>query len=1148
MFIHKNLGRALRFAMMTLVAVAFSVSAWAQNISVSGTVTDVNGEPIIGAYVLVKGTSNGTSTDVDGKYQISVASNGTLVFTLVGMKDSEVPVNGKAVINVTMEEDSEMLDDVVVIGFGTQKKENLTGAVASVNVSKALESRPIADVGRGLQGMTPGLNVNSGSGEVGSESTIRIRGQVGSAQGSASPLILLDNVEIPSIQMINPDDIESISVLKDAASSAIYGAKAAFGVILITSKKGAKTESVNVTYSGNVAFQNQAKDFDIAGVDGLHYVVEAAERGGNYNPSGAFWVIDRAGYNAAKAWQQRYGDLDPMSPMTYGRDWYLQDGKWKVGVRTYDPYEYLVRKNAPTMTHNLSVAGKSGNTNYNISLGYLDQSGMMKTTDYDKYSRYNANVRLNTKVNDWVSVRAGLMFSKTEKNWAYSSTSTTSDVWYYLFRWGANYPLVPTDEYGNNLNNATYETSVANKASTINKYTSVNAGVTVTPLKDWNIDFDYTYATNEVKNTYPGSSFYGGHLWYSATAYPDGHTVNNEWNEFNQIGSTLPAMYFAPYEYVNTSSASSFNRIYKDAGASERQTFNAKTTYDLTIAENHTFNFMLGLQAVDYEYESVWGNKKNLLVYDNPQFDLATGDQTTGGSHSWNSQLGFFGRINYNYKEKYLLEANLRYDGTSKFPGDLKWRWFPSFSAAWRVTEEPWMESAKDILSSLKVRGSWGSIGDQSVAGSLYIPTMGLGSTSWVHNGKVNDPYFATPSAVASTITWQDITTIGFGLDAKLFNKIGVTFDWYKRKTENMIVPMEGVGYGFGATAPKGNYGNLSTTGWELALDYGHVFESGFSINVTAGIADAVTKIDEYGMGRSVGSWYNGKTYGEIWGFEVDRLFTKDDFVYDAEGNLVETTSKDGYRVYQFSDPNMATQGKYNSGQYIFGPGDVKFKDLNGDGVINNGDPSNKEYGIGTVENHGDLKVIGNTTPRYEYNFRVDLGYKGFDLSLFFQGVGAKQMWGSSHLSIPGFDTGGGCMAQAFAEDFWYETIVDGKVVDANYDAFYPRAYNLGTASTGFNMQVSDKYLLDMSYLRLKNVTLGYSLPEKLLKKAFINKLRLYVSLENYLTFDNLNGLPIDVEETPGYSSFNSSNYNLGRAGVGTPTFKSASFGVQLTF
>ena len=1137
MFIHKNLGRALRFAMMTLVAVAFSVSAWAQNISVTGTVTDVNGEPIIGAYVLVKGTSNGTSTDVDGKYQISVASNGTLVFTLVGMKDSEVPVNGKAVINVTMEEDSEMLDDVVVIGFGTQKKENLTGAVASVNVSKALESRPIADVGRGLQGMTPGLNVNSGSGEVGSESTIRIRGQVGSASGSAQPLILLDNVEIPSIQMVNPDDIESISVLKDAASSAIYGAKAAFGVILITSKKGAKTESVNVTYSGNVAFQNQAKDFDIAGVDGLHYVVEAAERGGTYTPSGAFWLIDRAGYNAAKAWQQRYGDLDPMSPLTYGRDWYLLDGKYKVGVRTYDPYEYLVRKNAPTMTHNLSVAGKSGNTNYNISLGYLDQSGMMKTTDYDKFSRYNANVRLNTKINDWVSVHAGLMFSKTEKNWSYATNSTTADIWYYLYRWGPTYPLVPYDEYENPLRNGTMETARGNEASNTNKYTSANAGITVTPLKNWNIDFDYTYANNEEVYLYPGTRHTGGDLWSAPATYPDEHSVTNEWAEYNKLGGSLVAKYFVPVEY--TSATATLNGIYRDAYTSERQTYNLKTTYDLTIAENHKFNFMVGMQAVDYEQVGNWSRKIGLMDINNPQFDLATGTQTSGGGHTWNSQLGFFGRINYNYKEKYLLEANVRYDGTSKFPGDLKWRWFPSFSAGWRVTEEPWMEGAKDVLSSLKVRGSWGSIGDQSVSNSLYIPTMSLTNSTWIHND-AKDVYYTTPAAVASDITWQEIQTLGFGIDAQLFNKIGITFDWFERKTKNMIVGAEGLGIGFGTTAPNGNYGDLSTRGWELSLDYGHVFESGFSLNVTAGLADAKTTIDRYGTATGITGWYNGKTYGEIWGFEVDRLFTKDDFVYDASGNLVKTTSTDGYTVYQFSDPNMPTQGYLNSGSLIFGPGDVKYKDLNGDGVINKGNSS--------IDNHGDLKVVGNTTPRYEYNFRVDLAYKGFDFSAFFQGVGQRDMWGSSSMSLPGFNTSDGAMAQAFAGDFWYETIVDGQVVDANYDAFYPRAANCAGSTSVFNMQTSDRYLLDMSYLRLKNVTLGYSLPEKLLNKAYINKLRVYVALENFLTFDNLNGLPIDVEEVSGYSSFNSSNYNSGRAGVGAPAFKSASFGVQLTF
>ena len=1136
MFIHKNLGRALRFAMMTLVAVAFSVSAWAQNISVTGTVTDVNGEPIIGAYVLVQGTSNGTSTDVDGKYQISVPSNGTLEFTLVGMKDVVVPVNGKAVINVTMEEDSEMLDDVVVIGFGTQKKENLTGAVASVNVSKALESRPIADVGRGLQGMTPGLNVRVGSSEVGADALIRIRGQVGSYNGSSEPLILLDNVEIPSISMVNPDDIESISVLKDAASSAIYGAKAAFGVILITSKKGAKTETVNVTYSGNFSFQNMAEKYEMADVDGLHYTVEAAERIGTYTPTGAFWLIDRAGYNAAVAWKEKYADLDPMSPLTYGRDWYLDGSNRKIGVRTYDPYEYLVRNNAPTMTHNLSVAGKSGNTNYNISLGYLDQSGMMKTTDYDKYSRYNANVRLSTKVNDWVSVHAGLMFSKTEKNWSYATNSTTADIWYYLYRWGSTYPLVPQDEYGNPLRNGTVETANGNKASRTNKYSSANAGITVTPLKDWNIDFDYTYANNEEVYLYPGTRHTGGDLWSAPATYPDEHTVSNEWAQFNQLGSTLVAKYFRPIDY--TGATATLNSIYRDAYTSERQTYNLKTTYDLTIAENHKFNFMLGMQAVDYEQVGNWSRKIGLMDINNPQFDLATGTQTSGGGHTWNSQLGFFGRINYNYKEKYLLEANLRYDGTSKFPGDLKWRWFPSFSAGWRVTEEPWMEGAKDVLSSLKVRGSWGSIGDQSVSNSLYIPTMTLTNSTWIHDG-AKDVYYTTPAAVASDITWQEIQTLGFGIDAQLFNKIGITFDWFERKTKNMIVGAEGLGIGFGTTAPNGNYGDLSTRGWELSLDYGHVFESGFSINVTAGVADAKTTIDRYGSATSITGWYNGKTYGEIWGFEVDRLFTKDDFVYDASGNLVKTTSTDGYTVYQFSDPNMATQGYLNSGSLIFGPGDVKYKDLNGDGVINKGNSS--------IENHGDLKVVGNTTPRYEYNFRVDLAYKGFDFSAFFQGVGQRDMWGSSSMTLPGFNSSDGAMAQAFAGDFWYETIVDGKVVDANYDAFYPRAANCAGSSI-FNMQTSDRYLLDMSYLRLKNVTLGYSLPEKLLKKAYINKLRIYVSLENFLTFDNLNGLPIDVEEVSGYSSFNSSNYNSSRAGVGAPAFKSASFGVQLTF
>jgi len=356
-----------------------SAYASAQNITITGNVSDNTG-PVVGVTVVVRGTVSIATTDLDGNYSITAPSTATLTFSSLGYKTVEVPVNGRTRLDVSMEEEAFILEDLVVVGFGTQKKVNLTGAVSSVNVQEALTSRPIADVGRALQGSTPGLTIQVGSGEVGSEAIMKIRGHVGSAAGSVSPLILLDNVEIPSIQLVNPDDIESISVLKDAASASIYGSKAAFGVILITTKKGAKTESVSVNYSGNVSFQNMSKKFEMAGVDALHYTVEAAERIGTTTPVGAFWLIDRAGYNAAVAWDKKYGNsMDPYEPMVYGRDWYVDASNRKIGVRTYDPYNYLIREWAPTQNHNLSVTGKSGKTNFNIGVGYLDQNGMMKT-------------------------------------------------------------------------------------------------------------------------------------------------------------------------------------------------------------------------------------------------------------------------------------------------------------------------------------------------------------------------------------------------------------------------------------------------------------------------------------------------------------------------------------------------------------------------------------------------------------------------------------------------------------------------------------------------------------------------------------------------------------------------------------------------
>jgi len=1104
---------------------------FAQERQVSGLIREKStNEPLPGVSVLEKGTTNGTVTDIDGKFSITVKANATLQISFIGMESQEVVIGSSSTYNIFLESTSAELNEVVVVGYGTQKKTNLTGAVASVD-TKELEARPIPDVGRGLQGLTPGLNVVVPSGEVGSDPILKIRGQLASFEGGTAPLILLDNVEIPSIQLINPDDIASISILKDAASASIYGAKGAFGVILITSKKGASTESVNVSYSANLSFQNISKKIEMGGVDALEYSILAAERVGATS-TGAFWKVTRDSYEKAVQWEEQYGSVvKPNDPMVYGRDWYVDANGYKLGLRTYDPYDYMIKEWTPTQQHNLSVSGRTGKTDYNIGVGYLDQTGMMKPAKEDDFKRYNGSVKVGTEVNSWLKVHAGSIFSKRVKRYPFATSSTTADPWLYLYRWAPIYPL--TTEDGDPIRSPVSEVAQANTAFQETNYTSMNGGFVITPVDDWDINFDYTYANEEYINKNPGTRYTARNSWSSALPKYDENGDRIYVNSAGEQVSSTTDGAMAAYELdmlTYTGAGANPDRVYRIAQNKKWSTINLNTTYALTLDDIHKFNFMAGMNRVGYEVASNWSQKLELIDINNPQFDLATGTQTAGGSEYWESQLGFFGRVNYSLKEKYLLEANIRYDGTSKFPSDLQWRWFPSFSAGWRVSEEEWMQSLQPILSSLKLRGSWGTIGDQTVDNSLYVPTMSGGYNNWlIGSSKLYN--FGTPASVAASITWQDITTLDLGFDARFVdNKLGLSFDWYQRDTENMIVPQEGLPTTYGTTAPKGNFGSLRTNGFEIQLDFNHRFENGLGINVVATLADAKTEIKKYGTTQSIDSWYVGKTYGEIWGYETDRLYQSEDFVYN-NGELVTTTSPEGRTIYQLSDQEAATQGYLQSGNFMFGPGDVKFKDLDGDGVI---DPGNR-----LLDDHGDLKVIGNSTPRYEYSFRIGSDYKGFDLSVFIQGVGKRDVWGSGFLAIPGFNASDGAMPEAIASDFWRED---------RTDAFYPRPYNLAGSSTSLNMVPQSRYLLDMSYLRIKNITFGYTLPVGLVKKASLNSLRVYVSLENFFTFDHLRDLPIDPEEIAGYSMWNESNYNLSRTGVGTPTFKSASIGLQLNF
>lgn len=1126
----------------------------AQSSTVTGTVLSASDNtPLPGVTVAIKGKTQGTVTDSDGKFSISADPSDILVFSFVGMAAYEQQVGNIREFKVSLQEDISNLQEVVVVGYGSQKKTSLTGAVSSVD-TKVLESRPIADVGRGLQGTTPGLNVVIPSGELGSDPLMRIRGQIGSTLGNNSPLILLDNVEIPSIQLVNPEDIESISILKDAASTSIYGSKGAFGVILITSKKGANKESVSISYSGNFSFQNISKKMEMGGIDAMEYTLLAAERGGAVR-AGAFWIVTREGFEKAQQWQQQYGStVKPNDPMLYGRDWYVNSDNLKVGLRMYDPYDYMVSEWTPTQLHNFSVNGMSGKTSYNIGFGYLDQTGITKPAKQDDFQRYNGSIQLTTEVNQWLKFNVGTIYSKRVKNYPYVTNSTTADPWLYLYRWAATYPM--TTEDGDPIRSPASEMAAANTAFQERNYTSFNGGLTITPTKNWSIKFDFTHANEEYINRRPGTRFTGRDSWSAAVAKLD---ANGNRIYVNSAGEEVPSTTdgaMAAYQLnqtTYTAAGANPDHLYRFSENKQWNTINLYSTYDLDLNNQHSLRFMAGLNRVGFSANNLGVTAAQLVDYENPQFPFATGTVTIAGAppenEYWDSQLGFFGRANYAFKDKYLLEANLRYDGTSKFPTDLQWQWFPSFSAGWRVNEEQWMDFASNFLSELKLRGSWGTIGDQTVPNGLYIPTINGAFTNWTvgssrlyqfgaptPTGGVLPAGLSTPLAVSQDITWQYITTLDLGADVRILNgALGIAFDWFQRDTEKMIVPQEGIPATFGTQAPQSNFGNLRTKGIELQLDYAHQFDNGLQINFVATFADAVTKVTEYGSTKSIGtvtvpSYYVGRTYGEIWGYETDRLYQEGDFAHDGNGDLIPVVV-DGVTIYQLADESAATQGKLQAGNFRFGPGDVKFQDLNGDGVINDGNR--------TTDDHGDLKVIGNSTPRYEYSFRAGAEFKGFDFGIFFQGIGKREIWGDGFLAIPGYNSADGATPQAFAGNFWRED---------RTDAFYPRPYNQAGSSTTLNMQPQSRYLLDMSYLRIKNITVGYTLPIALSQKVHLNKVRVYGSLENFFTWDHLGNLPIDPEAISGYSMWNDTNYNLGRTGVGIPTFKSASFGVQLSF
>ena len=1057
---------------------------------VSGKVTDDDGLTLPGVSIKIKGTTNGTQTGANGDYSIRAELGQVLVFSFIGTVSQEKTIGTDKIINVTLKTDSRSLDEVVVVGYGTQKKATLTGSISTIDVKKVLEARPTTDIVRALQGAVPGLTITSASGALGSSPNIRLRGISGSLNAGgagAQPLILLDNVEIANLQMVNPDDIESISVLKDIASASIYGTRAAWGVILITSKTGKKGAPNLINYSNNISFATPTNTPKMApAAEGSEMALVAYRRTNPALPrfGSVNMYVDDIAVGKMREWKNLYGGKDLGHEMVMGRDFEIRDG-FLFFYREWDAGKEFMNKWSPQQKHDLSFSGGSDKISYNLGAGYLGQTGVLKVNP-DEFNRYNLSLNVNADVKKWFSARGQIRYSNTLTTTPYSFGGATFDPLYYLYRWQS---FAPYGTYkGVPFRSAIEEVRQAKMVNTKDNFARLSVGGTFKILKGLTVDADYTYGGFNSNTQEVGGSV----------------TAIDHWS----TGIELQTRAYT---------SATFDRVIYGSAWNSSNNGRVVATYLKNIKE-HSFKFIAGGEEETFDYASQRSERRGLMDQNNGELNLASGDQFTSGSHGHWSTLGVFGRINYTFKNRYLLEVTGRYDGSSRFPANQKYAFFPSMSAGYIISEEKFMEFAKPVLSTLKFRGSLGEVGHQNV-GNAFLSLMSTSNSNWLV-GATNMVGVSTPSIVSPSLTWETVTDLNFGIDARFLNdKMGLTVDWFRRTTSDMISAGITLPNSFGASAPQRNYGAMQTTGWEVALDFNHAFSNGLKINAMGTLSDFNEKLTKFANStKTTTSNYEGKNLREIWGYETDRLFTNADFQQDANGNLLLVNGK------YVLKPEIPSQTQFETATFFFGPGDVKFKDINGDGII--------AQGANTVNDPGDQKVIGNSTPRYQYGLRLGAGWKGFDFDIFFQGVGKRDLWIHSPATVPGVSIGEG----------WYANQLDYWTAE-NTDAFYPRPSNVGQTANVTNFKIQTRYLLDMSYLRAKNLSFGYTLPARLSEKIKLNKARIYFSGENLFEKDNLGGLSVDpeVDYTP-----NGAN-DLRSFGRVYPYRRTLSFGLQVT-
>lgn len=900
--------------------------------TVSGTIIDNNGETVIGATIIEKGNStNGTVTDFDGNFTISVNPDAELEISYVGFQPQTVSVIGKNNIDVVLKEDTQTLDELVVVGYGTLKKANLTGATASVNMNEVLGDRPVVNASTALRGTVPGLQITSGTGEPGAGNTISIRGATSSINGG-SPLVLVDNVEM-DINMLDPNDIESVTVLKDAASSAIYGARAAFGVILITTKKGLTDDRFKVDYSNNFAISTPGNlPQKATPLQTINMFKEVGLTNWNNNSIDK-WIGLIEDYN--------------LNPSTYPEGNTTVDGV-VYNLRPYNSINDMMSSYGFQQTHNISATGGNTKSSYRMSLGYVNEDGIL-VTNKDSYSRYNVSGYINSHAIPWLRPELDIKYTSSQRK--LPESNAPYGIWGSAIAFHSYYPIGSimnnNEEYF--YNSPSYLIERAFPTTTDMDNLRLAGKVTITPFKDLNIIGEYT--------------------------------INKQFSDKTQFDPIFTYMRSQDNILENSTTPANSKFYHTD----EKSNYNALNLYsDYTYKfKEHTFKIMSGFNQEKYSWQQFYKTRAEMINQNLPSISGGVGEVFADDAYSEYSIRSGFYRFNYDFAGKYLLETNGRYDGSSKFPKISRFGFFPSLSAGWRISEESFMDWTREYINSLKFRVSWGNIGNQNINPYMYVPGMEPYVTNWhIDNRRVYS--LKMPLLVSSSFTWEKVETLDLGTDLTMFNnRLNLVYDWYQRDTKGMLADGAELPAVLGTGAPRENVADLRTNGWELTIGWSDRIGD-VNYNLGFNLYDSKTKITKYDNEAGLlpkfndrgelTQYYVGMDVNEQWGYTTDRFYTTDDF--NSDGTL-----KDGIARVEGYTPNV---------------GDILYKDFDGNGIINSG--SN------TLENPGDQKVIGNRGRRYQYGFTGGADWNGIAFSFILQGVGKRDIWYSNELFWPWYD------------------------------------------------------------------------------------------------------------------------------------------------